>query len=160
MGLIVGVNSYMTLDECNALVHELLPSFDSGRKFWDSLEHDEDKEAIILNAMSKIDTDEIPYKGDKLHVDLPLQFPRMYYGALIECPDDIKKAIVLQAIRDFKDCDNEIEQMKEAGVHSFSDGGGASITFESGKTVKTGIGIFTDLWVVYIKKHVDLIRPL
>lgn len=155
MGLIVGVNSYMTLDECNALVHELLPSFDSGRKFWDGLS-DDDKETIVLNAMSKIDTPDMLYRGKKLHVDMPLQFPRTYYGAIIECPDDIKKAIVLQAIRDFKDTGSELETMKEAGVHSFSDGGGASITFESRKTVKNSIGIFSDIWTIYISKHSGL----
>lgn len=152
MGLIVGVNSYFDIPEADAIVKEILPSFDDGRKFWEGSK-DEDKTTFVLDAMSKIDTDSMLYIGKKLNTNSKLQFPRVYFRVVKECPDDIKKAILEQAIRDFKDYDNELKQLQDSNVHSLNDGGGASVTFENGKKFKSKEGVFSDIYYKYISKH-------
>ena len=156
MGLIIGENCYFDVPEADEIVRSILPSFDEGRKFWDGLDEN-DKVCIVLDAMSKIDTDSMLYRGKRVNTESKLQFPREYHGVIIECPLDIKKAIVEQAIRDFKDYGNELEQMRNNGVHSFSDGGGASVTFESNKKFKSKEGVFSDIYYRYISKHTMVI---
>lgn len=157
MGLVVGLNSYFDVTGADEIVHSRLPTFDEGRKFWDSLK-EEDKEIIILNAMDKIDLDKMLYVGKKVNRDNKLQFPRIYHGDTIECPESIKIAIILQAIHDFKDYDNELHQLVEElardDVSSYKVEG-SSITIDKSKAGKhiNNEGVSIDIYNKYIIQH-------
>lgn len=158
MELIVGTNSYMTLEEANNFIATRFVSSDPVRKFWEQLS-EEDKVVIIITTTERYDTNSMLYRGNKVMITQPLQFPRIdTYKQIVECPDRVKVGLLLQGIRDTASLNSEIEQMREMGIHSFSDGGGASVTFENSnssnyKKIKTKDGIYRDLWTTYFSEY-------
>ena len=151
----VGVNSYFDLEEAEQIMKSF-PKKNPYRVTWDSLEDNEDKEAIIVNTTRYVNKDSMLYKGVKIVYNQPLQFPRKdEYNRAFNCPEDIKIGILLQGIKELQTYDDEVTKLKENGIHSFADGSGASVTFESNSNVtsKNNLGLYNDIWKNYFKPY-------
>lgn len=121
MALVVGTNSYITVQEANQLITDNFMSTDPIRVFWNNIGNDSDKESIILNSTKKFDKDSMCYKWFKQDVNQPLQFPRVdIYKNIIECPEDIKLGLLLQGIKtNMANAYAEYQQLKAQGVKSY-----------------------------------------
>lgn len=131
MALVVGTNSYITVQEADQLIADNFMSTDPIRVFWNNIGNDADKESIILNSTKKFDRDSMCYKWFKQDVNQPLQFPRVdIYKNVIDCPEDIKLGLLLQGIKtNMMNKYAEYQQLKAQGVKTFADGSGARIEF-------------------------------
>lgn len=150
----VGVNTYFDLVEAEQIMKSF-PKQNPDRVTWNNLDN-EDKEALILTATKSVNKDNMLYKGDKIVYNQPLQFPRKDdWNRAFDCPEDIKIGILLQGIKELQSYSNEELQLREKGIHSFSDGSGASVTFESNSNVnvKNKFGLYNDIWSNYFKPH-------
>lgn len=153
--LVLNENSYITLDEANSIMNELLSTSDAVI-LWNSLS-ESDKESIIINATEQYDNDEMHYIGEKVSEDQPLQFPRKIGNKEISCPYKIKKGILLQGIRSVEINNSEEEKLRENGVVSFSDGSGAKIEFSEGYISKyRTTGIYKDIWNNYFRSFSEI----
>lgn len=134
MELIIGENSYMTLEEANRIVEDNFMSSDSKKIYWENLK-DNDKSILIYRATQKIDVDGMIYKGRKADISQKMQFPRIisdHTGAgLMEFPDICKVGIVMLALKEAEYNNSEEVKLLEKGVKSFSDGGGMSVTLDT-----------------------------
>lgn len=126
MKLVVGVNSYMTLEEANEIVADNFMSTDNKRVYWNNLEDDNDKNILIYKATELIDKDSMLYIGRKAEASQAMQFPRVIGSNIIECPKDIKEGIVMLALNNAVQSTNSHLQLIESGITSWSDGAGAS----------------------------------
>ena len=150
----VGVNTYFDLVEAEGIMKRFVKK-NPDRVTWEGLD-DDDKEAIIYNSTFLIDKDEMLYKGNKIVSNQPMQFPRKdEFGRAYNCPEDIKVGILLQGIREVQAFSNEELILRENGVHSFSDGSGASVTFESNSkaNTKNKLGLYNDIWYKYFQSY-------
>lgn len=152
MDLIVGVNSYMTLEEANNLVASMFLSSSKERTLWSSLS-DDDKAVLIIDKTSEIDIDQMLYIGKRTG---SMQWPRIKCcnNEIINCPDSIKRGLLLQLFNDYFVASSEESNLINLGVKSFADGGGARIEFfnknESiSDTYKNSVGISKKIWRSY-----------
>lgn len=122
MELIVGENSYMTLEEANRIVEDNFMSSDSKKIYWENLK-DNDKSILIYRATQKIDVDGMVYKGRKADISQKMQFPRIisdHTGAgLMEFPDICKVGIVMLALKEAEYNNSEEVKLLEKGVTSY-----------------------------------------
>lgn len=122
MELIIGENSYMTLEEANRIVEDNFMSSDSKRIYWENLK-DNDKSILIYRATQKIDVDGMIYKGRKADISQKMQFPRIisdHTGAgLMEFPDICKVGIVMLALKEAEYNNSEEVKLLEKGVTSY-----------------------------------------
>lgn len=159
MAIDVGINSYFDVDEANEIIKTLM-STDSLRKIWDSTSR-EDKESLIINITERYDNNKMNYLGLKVDKKQPLQFPRIIDGEEVECPYKIKKGLLLQGITDLtiSSSGSEEELLKRLGIKSFSDGSGASITFDNTDILnsdsKYSSGIYKDIYDAYFIDYTD-----
>ena len=75
MGLTVGVNTYVTIDEADAYIAECYLLADEQRKAWEAAGGD--KEVALRRACAALDS--LTYQGVKFAFPQPLAFPR-YFG--------------------------------------------------------------------------------
>lgn len=151
MELIVGENTYMSLDEANEIINSRYRSNSNIKKIWTEL-NDEDKTITILSVTERFDNRYMFYKGDKLSKDQKLQFPRVINNMTFECPFSIKHGLLLQAIREIEDEQSEEIQLKNKGVKSFADGTGAKIDFETTTKNKNQLDMYSDIWNKYFSE--------
>lgn len=160
MDLIVGVNSYMTLAEANSIVENMYLSNDTQRVYWNKLGNS-DKGTLIYRTTKKIDTFNMNYKGSKATAEQPMQFPRKLNNdasSIFECPENIKIAIILQMFNDFDSENNDEIKLRDMGVKSFSDGGGASISFSDIPKDKVKINnVNKNIFDTYIKPYTIMV---
>lgn len=121
MGIVVGTNSYISVQDADQLIAEYFTSSNPIRVFWDNISESSDKESIILSSTKKFDRDSMSYKWFKQDVNQPLQFPRVdVHKNVIECPEDIKLGLLLQGIKtNMMDKYNEYQELKAQGVKSY-----------------------------------------
>lgn len=159
--LVVGTNSYMTIDEANDIIDSLV-STDSLVSLWNNLS-DKDKEAIIINVIEKYDNDKMEYIGVKKDKNQNLQFPRILEnGDILECPYKIKKGLLLQGLSDLNNSTSAfgVEQTLRAnGIKQFADGSGASITFSDASDTNiyvVGSGLNKNLFDMYFSDYSNI----
>lgn len=147
MELKVGYNSYMTMDEVNEYINSNYVSATPERKAWEALSED-DKAVTIIRSTGLVDRDSMLYKGRKADRFQKMQFPRDEYPV---CPEEIKKGIILIALRDLVYGDTEEMNMINKGIKSFSDGGGLSMSFNTSGSIigKKVNGISIDIFNGY-----------
>ena len=162
MELVVGTNCYADIAGYNELITNNFLSNNPIRVFWDSLD-DADKKSLIISSTSKYDKESFCYKGFKLDVEQPLQFPRInVYKKTIDCPDAIKLGIILNSLRDTMSENSTESEMRANGIKSFQDGTGAKIELEysgnvSKSAMKTGEGVYRVIWETYFSEYSNLI---
>lgn len=155
MELVVGKNTYISLEEANNIIASRFISKDPIKKLWDSLS-EKDKEVLIISATEKYDNESMLYMGYKQNENQKLQYPRRTYNnKIIECPIKIKVGLLLQGLKDLSLNDLEESKLKDLGIKSFSDGSGASVTFENSNAgeIKNRCGIYKEIWNSYFKEY-------
>lgn len=165
MGIVVGTNSYITVQEADQLIAEYFTSSNPIRVFWGTISNDSDKESIIISSTKKFDRDSMCYKWFKQDINQPLQFPRVdIHKNVIECPEDIKLGLLLQGIKtNMMDKYNEYQELKAQGVKQFADGSGAKIeffdTFQT-KDIDTSMlsnGMYKLVYDQYFADYIDTV---
>lgn len=127
--LVVGENSYISLDEANSLVENNYISFSDEYKFWSSLS-DNDKAVMVLNATNLITDDTFLWKGVRADSEQNLVFPRkLENDDIIEFSDKMKIGLIELVMRMNATNFNKFGQLIKNGISSFSDGAGMSVKF-------------------------------
>lgn len=155
MRLVVGDNCYFDVAEADEIMQSRFISTNKLRKLWDSLT-DSDKEVIILSTTEKYDSDSFEYSGVKKDVEQSLQFPRLDFGNIVECPNKIKTGLLVQGLTDLSEADSEEITLRESGVKSFSDGSGAKIEFDNDHSKKNKLNICNNVWSLYFSDYSDI----
>ncbi|MDP4092593.1 MAG: hypothetical protein Q8920_04460 [Bacillota bacterium] len=134
--IVIGVNSYISLKDANAYFSERLYS-----DAWTAANDDTKTQALIMSARK---LDGLPLKGNKVHNDQALAFPRYEYRP-IRCNDDdilpgqrryeitdrIKQAQCEEALALLKGIPKRLE-LQQQNVQQFTIGN-LSETFRPGK---------------------------
>ena len=150
MELIVGTNSYMTLEEADTLVKNNFIKSDAERSYWESLDN-EDKTVLILRVTKEVNNTCL-FKGHFVTREQTLAFPRCIERKVVKCPEDIKTAIILQILKDGVLKQSDEIKLQELGVKSFADGTGASVSFGDNKELTKIGSIYTDIYDKYLRK--------
>ena len=152
MMLTVGVNSYMSLEEADAIIENELLDSDEEYTLWNSLS-DKNKEKLIVRGTRTVDA--IPFRGVKYNISKvgELQWPRLINNELIECPPEVKIALIRQVLREYKNSSKQETQLQEMGVKSYSINK-ASISFGDKNSTKLDNGIYNDIYFELLKKWV------
>ena len=152
MMLTVGVNSYMSLEEADAIIENELLDSDEEYTLWNSLS-DKNKEKLIARGTRTVDV--IPFRGVKYNINKvgELQWPRLINNELIECPPEVKVALIRQVLRDYKNSSKQETKLQEMGVKSYSINK-ASISFGDKNSTKLDNGIYNDIYFELLRKWV------
>ncbi len=134
VNLIVGTNSYVSLEDANTYFNERLYA-----EAWTSETDDDKKARALITATRKIDR--LIIKGVKADSDQTLQFPRSIYSEDTklwveesEVSQSVKDAVCEEALALLKGIPKRVE-LQAQGVKSFSLGS-LSENYGSGKIVK------------------------
>lgn len=149
----VGVNTYIDLEDANEIAEDIFYEGSEQEEAWNKMS-DKQKMQVIIKSTNVIN--KLPYKGRYKELNQDLPFPRYINSKVIECPDDIKYAIMELAI------DNELKKSSQEynliskGVKSYNIKG-ASISFgdtgvNAGNQGSTGIR--EDIYNNYLKNYV------
>ena len=164
MGIIVGTNSYIDVQEANQLITDYFMSTDPIRVFWESLSNDSDKESLILNSTRKYDRDSMCYKWFKQDVNQSLQFPRVdIYKNVIDCPEDIKLGLLVQGIKEnMLNKYAEYQELKSQGIKSYKIKDASVEWFDTFQTkdidtTKLSNGMFSNVYNQYFRDYIDLV---
>lgn len=164
MGIIVGTNSYIDVQEANQLITDYFTTQNPIRVFWESLSNDSDKESLILNSTRKYDRDSMGYKWFKKENNQPLQFPRVTaYKEEIQCPDDIKLGLLIQGIKEnILNKYAEYQELKAQGIKSYKIKDASVEWFDTFQTkdidtTKQSNGMFTQVYNLYFKDYIDIV---
>lgn len=152
MELTVGTNSYMSLEEANTIVENELLDTSNEYKNWNSL-NENNKTKLIIKGTRIIDS--IPFRGVKYNLSKvgELQWPRLINNELVECPPEVKVALIRQILRDYTNSSRQEMQLQEMGVKSYSINK-ASISFGDKNSTKLDNGIYNDIYFELLKKWV------
>lgn len=147
------INSYITLEEAKQLLDDYVYE-DAILEYVNTLS--DNFISKIINRSTKI-IDKLHFKGYRIDSGQPLSFPRYdyrnYKKVVVECPEDIKVGIVLQAIYDSYYLNKDEVQLKKLGVSSYSVDG-ASISFNKDiSDEKLQSGIYKDIFEDYLRKY-------
>lgn len=151
--LIVGVNSYISVDEAKNIANDYI--FEENKMSWLDTLSENDISKLINISTKKIE--KLYFKGVKVTPEQNMQFPRIISGKNTDIPEDLKIAIVLQAVEDGYSVNDEEIQLRDKGVSKYSVDG-ASIEF-SEKAVKDKLncGIYVYIFSQYLKQFSTLI---
>lgn len=152
MELTVGTNSYMSLEEANTIVENELLDTSNEYKNWNSL-NENNKIKLIIKGTHIIDS--IPFRGVKYNISkvCELQWPRLINNELVECPHEVKVALIRQVLRDYTNSSKQETQLQEMGVKSYSINK-ASISFSDKNSTKLDNGIYNDIYFELLRKWV------
>lgn len=152
MELTVGTNSYMSLEEADAIVENELLDTSNEYRDWNSLSEN-NKTKLIIKGTRTIDS--IPFRGVKYNISKvgELQWPRLINNELVECPPEIKVALIRQVLRDYTNSSRQETQLQEMGVKSYSINK-ASISFGDKNSTKLDNGIYNDIYFELLRKWV------
>lgn len=152
MELTIGVNSYMDLEEADALVKNELLATEEEYITWNSLSND-DKSKLIVRGTRLVD--QLPFLGNKLNLDdvQGLHWPRLINNIKFECPTDIKVGLIRQVIRSYINKNKQETKLQEMGVKNYSINK-ASISFSDKNITKLSNGIYIDILDEYFSKWV------
>ena len=136
--LILGENSFVSLNEANEIVNSNYTSFDSEYKFWTEL-NDSDKQVLLMQGTNLLNSDRFIWIGQRVKIDQPLVFPRkLRSGRIVEFGLDMKIGLVELVIKRQIAKSSDLDILKLSGVTSFSDGGGMSVRFDNTSDSKNG----------------------
>lgn len=126
---------------------------------------DDDAEAVLWNSLSDNDKTKIIYKGTKLIDNLPflgiqypgyesMKWPRLIQFAFVDCPYDVKIAILKQALKDKMNSSKEETKLQELGVKTYSIKN-ASISFNDNNLQgRLQNGVYDTIFREYLTKWV------
>lgn len=151
MKLVVGQNSYITLEEANEIVSDEYLSSSNEYKIWAELS-DDDKIKLIIKGTSKIENQ--AFLGIKIN-SWGMAWPRYLYNKEVDCPDDVKKAIMKNILTEQKYARTKEQQLQDLGVTSYKvkDASISFTTSGSGNNSNSKVnGIYKDIYDEYLSK--------
>lgn len=131
MELLVGENSYVSLEEAENIVKKLYISSDKEREYWDKLS-DEDKTVLIYRANMKLNNPSMLWLGHKYNREQKMEFPRVTTYRYIEFDNRLKEGLIRLAIEGWIAEHSEEQQMISKGITSYKIKD-ASVTFGNNK---------------------------
>lgn len=153
MNIEIGVNSYMTFDEADSIVYsEYLPD-EEERKLWDSLDA-ESKATLIIRGTRLIDS--MHFIGVPITSWQKLSWPRRVWGSEVECPDDVKIALIKNILQEKKYSRTKEQQLQDLGVSTYKVKD-ASISFGTNGVLSGNAkieGIYSNLYNTYLQNWV------
>ena len=150
MALIVGVNSYLDIDEADELLNNNIYSDSVYLNSWNKLS-DRDRQVLLIQSTSILEG--CVYLGSIKNSGQSLKFPRYINGVDVGTPDDIKLACILQGLKDIDIKNREEYKITENGIKSYTIKG-ASITLrDAGNFGRTNNNIYNDIYSNYINKY-------
>ena len=148
MALVVGENSYVTIEEAQSIVDNELYSDSSESILWESLS-DKDKELICKKGTMAINS--LEFIGHRLVWKNKLKFPRVIDG-IEQIPDEIKMAAVINGLMDKVATSSEQYKLIDKGIKSMSVGPN-SVSFDTSKfSGLNGTRVYDDAKVL-IRKY-------
>lgn len=146
MALVIGENSYVTLEEAQSIVEDELYSDSPEFLIWESLD-EKGKELVCKKGTRAINS--LEFIGVRPVWKSKLKFPRIINGEE-KIPEEIKIAAVINGIMDKLMSSNEQYKLGRSGVKSMTVGpNSVSLDVESYK----GIKIYEEA-MVYIKQYI------
>ena len=150
---IVGVDTYLDIDEANNLVSNEFTSTSDEALFWESINSDKDKEIIIKQSTALID--KLMFIGIKDSKHGNLSWPRKIDNITFQVPNDLKIAVVLQGIRMNTEDKSESNILRKQGVKKYTTAE-ASIEYAEDSSIKTVLenGIYKEVFDRYVSRWV------
>lgn len=149
MEFIKGVNTYMDLEEADSIVDDIYFEDDDEYKMWQSLD-DKSKQRIILKATRLLDN--LTWLGNAYPGYNTLRWPRLIQFEIIDCPYDVKAAILKQGLKEKKNSMTDYHKLQESGVKTYSvKNASISFTDNTGKN-KLSNGVYGDIYSEYLRK--------
>ena len=128
MQLIVGENSYMTLEQANQLVNDNYTSTDPEKEYWDSLSNN-DKSVLIYRTTRELERPCFIWRGVRQDIHQNMQWPRIINKVVYDAPTQILLGILANIFNNNNIQQSEETRLKDTGVKTFKDGTGAMIEF-------------------------------
>ena len=125
MDYIKGENTYMSVEEADALISDVYFEDDPEYKYWESLD-ELNKQKLIVRGTSEIE--KLHFIGYKVNAPFKLNWPRFIDGETVEIPRDVLIAILKQSLSERLESKTEEYDLINKGVKSYSIKG-ASISF-------------------------------
>lgn len=145
----VGINTYMTVAEADQIVED---EFDDGaeKELYESLD-EISKQRLILTGTRKIST--IIWRGRQYPGFQSMQWPRLITYRYVDCPYDVKIAILKQALKDKIYSASKEASLIDAGISQYKIKD-ASISFSENaeKANRLDNGIWEEVYRDYLDK--------
>lgn len=159
MRLIVGTNTYVTINEADKIVEDYFVSDDELRIAYDNLD-DENKSVILYKSC--IDMQRIMYRGHKKDSAQELAFPRVTRAGHESDSSLVKLAQVLNALSymgsDTNQLTGRVNELKRNGVRAFSLGSfNISLDKSSGTFAKSYSGMVEQLLPSWVAGGVKIV---
>lgn len=148
MEFIVGKNTYMTVEEADEIVSDIYDEESEEYTLWNNSETDK-KKRLILAGTRKLSS--IVWLGIKYPGFQSMQWPRLIQYRYVDCPYDVKCAIIKQAIADTIYYSKNEASLVKSGVKSYQIKG-ASISFsdKANKSDRLDNGIWEEIYTEYL----------
>lgn len=150
MEFIVGQNTYMSVEEADSIVSDVYFEDEEEYKLWDTFD-ELGKQRMILKGTKLIDR--LPFLGIQYPGYQSMKWPRLIQYRYVDCPHDVKVAIIKQALKEKIKHATQEHNLQELGVKTYSIKG-ASISFADSNA--TGVtlsnGIYTEIYSEYLDK--------
>lgn len=155
MALVVGENSYITLEEAQSIVENELYSDSPEYTLWESLS-EKDKELICKKGTFAINS--LNFIGQRLVWQTNLKFPR-YIDGIEQTPDEIKVACVINGLLDKMSTASEQYKLINNGIKSMTVGPN-SVSFDTSKfSGVKGARVYDDAKVLIGKYLLTSVYP-
>ena len=150
MELTVGSNSYISIEEVKTIAEDYITRKEYCETF---LSLSDNEICKLVNLSTKL-IDKVWFKGKKVDIEQPLAFPRIFKNKVVDCPEDIKIAIVMQAVQEHVNNTTDELQLRNLGVKSYKiDGASIEFNTETVSNVKNRYGVYSDIFEQYIKSY-------
>jgi hypothetical protein len=147
--LIIGKNSFMDVAEADKIISDNYMDTDNEYQVWNSLSEN-NKSALIIKYTKYINNESLLYRGKKVDITQNMEFPRdvsnddqlsgIYDNDILDCPDEIKLAIVSLAVDNYISSQSEEAAMIRKGIQTYKIKD-ASVTFNTDKGNNNNINI-------------------
>lgn len=148
MEFVVGKNTYMSVEEADSIIDEIYFEDEEEYKIWSTLD-ETGKQRLILKGTKLIDR--LPFLGLQYPGYQSMKWPRLIQYQYIDCPHDVKIAILKQVLKEKIHHSTQEHSLQELGVKSYSIKG-ASISFTDSSTNgnKLSNGVYSDIFNEYL----------
>lgn len=139
----VGKNAYFDVSEADSLVNELYDSSDDEFILWSSLDNNS-KERLILKGTRLIES--CSFRGFRYPGLYCMKWPRIIDFLPYCVPEDVKRAIIVQVLKEKLQTATKEHHFQELGIASYKVKD-ASVSFKDNPyNYKLNNGIFDSVW--------------
>lgn len=144
--VVVGVNSFISLEEANNIIGDNYISTSDTAVWWSGLS-DSDKAVCLISATNIINSEQWFWIGKRVDENQSLVFPRLDVENNKEynINDTFKLGIIKLMIKNNEASLNDMYKLIKTGITSFSDGGGMSVKFGDDIVKKSSLKSSSDV---------------